>query len=319
MMQRVFLNALSIPEDIQSDAYVHRTALRLFWETNPEEFALSACAETIRRSGEALLSIINDILDLSKSEEGMMELECQPFNLQRRIEATLDFVSVRASEKGLRLLCIIEDDVPSVIMGDPTRLGQILTNLLNNAVKFTERGDVTVSVSGRKQEDSTYEIHFEVKDTGIGVPEDKIERLFQPFSQVDASTTRKYGGTGLGLAISRRLVNLMGGRIWMESIVGIGSTFHFTILAESDPDALVDNSESFYVQMPEIDGLEATLAIRQRWKCGPKIIAMTVSALKGDREMCLKAGMDDYHSKPVSMEELARKLSRYRSSVDNPG
>ncbi len=337
-------------------------------------------AETIRSSGEALLSIINDILDLSKSEEGMMELECQPFNLQRRIEATLDFVSLRASEKGLKLTCIIEDDVPSVIMGDPTRLGQILTNLLNNAVKFTERGKVTVSVSGRKQEDTTYEIHFEVKDTGIGIPEDKIERLFQPFSQVDASTTRKYGGTGLGLAISRKLVNLMGGRIWVESIAGIGSTFHFTILAESDSDALVDKFESISgedlshaeidhtlrillaednvvnqkvtqkmlnklgyratvaangievlqalekqhydvilmdVQMPEIDGLEATLAIRQRWKCGPKIIAMTASALKGDREMCLAAGMDDYLSKPVSMEELARKLSRYRSSVDN--
>ena len=274
----------------------------------------------------------------------------------------------------------IENDVPSVILGDPTRLGQILTNLLNNAVKFTERGKVTISVSGRKQEDSTYEIHFAVEDTGIGIPEDKIERLFQPFSQVDASTTRKYGGTGLGLAISKRLVNLMGGKMWVESIVGIGSTFHFTMMAESNTDVLVDNFESasgedlshadidrtlrillaednvvnqkvtqkmlsklgyratvvangievlqaldnqhydvilMDVQMPEIDGLEATRAIRQRWKDGPKIIAMTASALKGDREMCLAAGMDDYISKPVRMEDLARKLSRYRSSVDN--
>ncbi len=337
-------------------------------------------AETIRSSGEALLSIINDILDLSKSDGGMMELERKPFNLQRRIEATFNFVAVRASEKGLKMEYIIEDDVPSVILGDPTRLGQILTNLLNNAVKFTERGKVTISVSGRKQEDSTYEIHFAVEDTGIGIPEGKRERLFQPFSQVDASTTRKYGGTGLGLAISKRLVNLMGGKMWVESIVGIGSTFHFTIMAESNTDLLVDNCESasgedldhadidctlgillaednvvnqkvtqkmlsklgyratvvangievlqalenqhydvilMDVQMPEIDGLEATRAIRQRWKDGPKIIAMTASALKGDREMCLAAGMDDYISKPVSMEELARKLSRYRSSVDN--
>jgi len=337
-------------------------------------------AETIRSSGEALLSIINDILDLSKSDGGMMELERQPFNLQHRIEATFAFVSARASEKGLKMEYTIENDVPSVILGDPTRLGQILTNLLNNAVKFTERGKVTISVSGRKQEDSTYEIHFAVEDTGIGIPEDKIERLFQPFSQVDASTTRKYGGTGLGLAISKRLVNLMGGKMWVESIVGIGSTFHFTIMAESNTDVLVDNFESasgedlshadidrtlrillaednvvnqkvtqkmlsklgyratvvangievlqalenqhydvilMDVQMPEIDGLEATRAIRQRWKDGPKIIAMTASALKGDREMCLAAGMDDYISKPVRMEDLARKLSRYRSSVDN--
>ena len=337
-------------------------------------------AETIRSSGEALLSIINDILDLSKSDGGMMELERQPFNLQRRIEATLDFVAVRASEKGLKLDYAIEDDVPSVILGDPTRFGQILTNLLNNAVKFTERGTVEISVSGRKQEDERYEIHFAVKDTGIGIPENKIERLFQPFSQVDASTTRKYGGTGLGLAISRRLVNLMGGKIWAKSIVGVGSTFHFTISAESSFEVPLDNFECasekdlnhaeidhtlrillaednlvnqkvaqkmlsklgygatvaangievlqalenqhfdvilMDVQMPEIDGLEATRSIRKRWRDGPKIIAMTASALKGDREMCLAAGMDDYISKPVSMEELARTLCRYRSSVNN--
>ena len=135
--------------------------------------------------------------------------------------------------KALNTAYDTDKDTPEVILGDPTRLRQILVNLLSNAVKFTEKGRVVISVFSRKLEGDDYEIHFAVKDTGIGIPEDKLGRLFQSFSQVDASTTRRYGGTGLGLVISKKLVEMMGGKIWVESEVGRGSTFHFTIQAES--------------------------------------------------------------------------------------
>ncbi|MEB3828045.1 PAS domain S-box protein [Phormidium sp. CCY1219] len=201
--------------------------------------------ETIRTSGDALLTIINDILDFSKIESGKLELEEQPFNLQLCVEESLDLVASRAAEKGLELAYIIHPDTPLGIVGDVTRLRQILVNLLSNAVKFTDRGEVVVSVkrvdppsepSGLPRSDSPrsklYHLQLAVRDTGIGIPEQRMERLFKSFSQVDSSTTRKYGGTGLGLAISKRLSELMGGTMWVESQEGIGSTFYFTILAE---------------------------------------------------------------------------------------
>ncbi|MGZ9222787.1 MAG: response regulator, partial [Anaerolineales bacterium] len=191
-------------------------------------------AEVIRNSGETLLTIINDILDFSKIESGKMELEFLPFNLRDCIESALDLVVTRAAEHHLDLACLIDEDVPQAIYGDVTRVRQILLNLLSNAVKFTERGEVVITVS-RDQETEAIGLknylHFTVRDTGIGIPKDRMNRLFASFSQVDASTTRKYGGTGLGLAISKRLVNLMGGEIWVESegIPGRGATFHFTV------------------------------------------------------------------------------------------
>jgi len=187
--------------------------------------------ETIRSSGDFLLSVINNILDFSKIESGKIELEAQPFDLKDCIEGSLDLIATDASKKGLNLSYFIDQSAPGTIIGDPARLRQVLINLLNNAVKFTDKGEVTIAVSGRKLEDNNYEIQFAVKDTGIGIPEDKISRLFQPFSQVDASATRRLRGTGLGLAISKHLVEMMGGRIWAESEIGKGSTFHFTILA----------------------------------------------------------------------------------------
>ena len=205
--------------------------------------------ETIRSSGELLLSLINDILDFSKIEAGKLDLETHPFNLIICIEESLDLLSSKAAEKGLDLAYEIDAAVPSMLVGDVTRLRQILVNLLSNAVKFTEAGHVLVSVNAQKLEaatedcsidpginldfskDSVYEIHFAVKDTGIGIPLEHQDRLFKSFSQVAASTTRQYGGTGLGLAISKRLSNLMGGKMWVESEVGQGSTFHFTLLA----------------------------------------------------------------------------------------
>jgi PAS domain S-box-containing protein len=197
-------------------------------------------AEVIRNSGETLLTIINDILDFSKIESGKMELEYLPFNLRECIESALDLVVTRAAEHHLDLACIIDEDVPQAIYGDVTRVRQILLNLLSNAVKFTESGEVVVTVS-RDQETEAIGLknylHFSVRDTGIGIPKDRMHRLFASFSQVDASTTRKYGGTGLGLAISKRLVNIMGGEIWIESegIAGKGATFHFTIAGVPAP------------------------------------------------------------------------------------
>jgi PAS domain S-box-containing protein len=190
-------------------------------------------AEVIRGSGDTLLTVINDILDFSKIEAGKLELEAQPFDLRECVEGALDLVATRAAEKGIDLAYLMGDGVPAAIVGDVTRLRQVLLNLLSNAVKFTERGEVVLSVSARRtgRGKHRHELTFTVRDTGIGIPADRLGRLFQSFSQVDASTTRRYGGTGLGLAISQRLTELMGGKIGVTSEVGTGSEFHFTIPA----------------------------------------------------------------------------------------
>lgn len=198
-------------------------------------------AETIRSSGDALLTIINDILDFSKIEAGKMDLDSQPLDVRECIESALDLVAAQASDKNLDLAYLIDSQVPSAIMGDVTRVRQIMLNLLSNACKFTDQGEVVLSVQVAEgtnlspiQPEKTM-LHFSVKDTGIGIPPERINRLFLSFSQVDSSTTRKYGGTGLGLAISKRLSELMGGTMWVESEVNKGSIFHFTIQAETLP------------------------------------------------------------------------------------
>jgi PAS domain S-box len=336
------------------------------------------CVEMIRISGDTLLSIINNILDLTKIEANMTELEHRPIDVKGCIESSMDLVSGSVGNKRIKFSYKIEENVPQFIMGDPTRLCQILMNLLNNAVKFTEQGEIAVSVSSTNLDGGEYEIHFAVKDTGIGIPEDKMSRLFRSFSQVDASTARKYGGTGLGLAISKKLTEMMNGRMWVESAVGEGSVFHFTIradpiigepldlskldslyaqgkqeikdlersnselnillaednvvnqivtkkmlnklgynadVASSGIEALKALEKKRYdlvfmdVQMPEMDGLEAAREIRRRWpEGGPKIIAVTASALKGDQEMCLAAGMDGYIMKPTKIEAIREAL-----------
>jgi len=187
--------------------------------------------ETIRSSGDALLTVINEILDFTKIELGSLELDIHPFDVRRAIEASLDLVAGTAAEKDINLAYLVEDSVPPVVVSDGTRLRQVLVNILSNAVKFTRRGEVVVNVEAVPSGASAYEVHFSVSDTGIGISEDELGKLFKPFSQVDASTTREYGGTGLGLVISKRLCEIMGGRIWVESAPGHGSTFHFTILA----------------------------------------------------------------------------------------
>jgi signal transduction histidine kinase/CheY-like chemotaxis protein len=196
-----------------------------------EEFA-----GTIRTCGRELLTILNDILDFSKIESGKLELECAPFRLDRCVEDALDIFGPAAAAKNLVLAYLLEAGTPLTILGDVSRLRQILVNLIGNAIKFTERGEVVVSVSAHQPGSACAghsELNFQVRDTGIGIPADRVDRLFQSFTQVDASTSRRYGGTGLGLAISKRLAEIMGGRIFVESEVGTGSTFHLVILAKT--------------------------------------------------------------------------------------
>jgi CheY-like chemotaxis protein/HPt (histidine-containing phosphotransfer) domain-containing protein/anti-sigma regulatory factor (Ser/Thr protein kinase) len=189
-------------------------------------------AETIRMSGQHLLTVINQILDFSKIESGKVELEQAPFDLADCIEESLQLVAPKVAGTDIELTYTLDDATPRLVVGDAARLRQVLVNLLANAIKFTPAGEVGVTVSARRLEGLRREVHFAVRDTGIGIPKDRFDRLFKVFSQVDVSTTRRYGGTGLGLAISKRLSELMGGRIWAESEPGKGSTFHFTIVAD---------------------------------------------------------------------------------------
>ncbi len=354
------------------NAIIGLTGLLLDMNLSPEQ---RECAEMVRKSGDVLMDLINDILDFSKIEEGKRELEKQPFDLKSCIDGSMDLVASTAAEKFIALSSKISDRVPKIVVGDVTSLRQVLVNLLGNAVKFTDIGDVSVTVDCRQKQGGDIELCFAVMDTGIGIPKDSLGSLFQSFSQVDSSLARRYGGTGLGLAISKRLVELMGGRIWVESEPGIGSTFHFTIsvqpamtehatpaeepfhqgcpkadrldrlrlllaednlinqkvalmmlrklgiradVAANGMEVLMALERQHYdivlmdVQMPDMDGFETTRIIRERWPKGmPYIIALTAHCLEGDRERCLCAGMNDYISKPVRMEELTKALCRY--------
>jgi len=327
----------------------------------------------VKSSADGLLQIINDILDFSKIEAGKLELEAAPFGLRALVAETGLFLAFGAREKGVALRYTVEENVPDHLSGDSLRLRQVLTNLVGNSVKFTREGEVLLSVALESRQAVGVSLHFTIQDTGIGISEEQQARLFQSFQQADTSTTRKYGGTGLGLCIAKRIVEMMGGRIWVDSQLGVGSTFHFTakftsvaeeqsrpkpqahtptvstpagpsriLLAEDNPInqrvavALLKSMghtvevasnglqaverlerEQFDlvlmdVQMPEMDGLTAAAHIRRRERdTGDHvpIIAMTAQAMRGDRELCLAAGMDAYVSKPVSRRELAEAIA----------
>jgi two-component system sensor histidine kinase/response regulator len=340
-------------------------------------------ATNIKTSADSLLTIINDILDFSKIEAGKMTFEKVGFDLHEVVENSAALLSPHAEAKEVSLTCSISPAVNSQLVGDPSRLRQILLNLLGNAVKFTERGGVTLTV--RQAETPGDQVYFSVSDTGIGLSEEAQKNLFQSFTQADASTTRRYGGSGLGLAICRKLVELMGGSIGVESSLGKGSTFWFTLplisshttktvtngmaaptpppshlngsvlsveagdtcilLAEDNPinqlvavqqlkktgfnnvdvarnglEALESWRQKLHTiilmdcQMPEMDGFTASQKIREMEKTdglpASWIIALTASAMQGDREKCLSAGMNDYISKPVSKDTLKLALEK---------
>jgi two-component system sensor histidine kinase/response regulator len=183
----------------------------------------------VRLSAESLLSIINDILDFSKIEAGKLDIEAIPFDLRESLGETMRSLSVRAHQKGLELIYDVQPDVPEALLGDPGRIRQVLVNLVGNAIKFTEKGEVFIEVAEESQDDRSTCLHFTVKDTGVGIPAEKQGKIFEAFSQADGSMARKYGGTGLGLTICTRLIALMGGSLWVESQLGEGSKFHFTL------------------------------------------------------------------------------------------
>jgi signal transduction histidine kinase/ActR/RegA family two-component response regulator len=333
-------------------------------------------ADTARLSGEALLGLVNNVLDLAKIEAGRIEIEAAPFELETLIEAVAAPFRDAALDRGLSIAVLVPSGVPRLLVGDPHRLRQVLTNLVGNAVKFTEQGRVAVRVAVDQEDDRDIVLAFTVEDTGPGIPESEQARIFDAFAQADASTTRRHGGTGLGLAICRHLCELMGGHISVHSIPGQGATFHFTarfarVPAETPPaqqpsmpeaaanDARIaarvllveDNRVNLLValgmlnrigctvetastgreaaerfapgrydlvlmdcQMPDMDGFEATAAIRAREASGAShtpIVALTANAVEGDRDQCLAAGMDDYLAKPFRLTELRRVVGRW--------
>lgn len=249
-------------------------------------------SETIRQSSEALLAIINDILDFSKIEAGKLDMEHRPFSLRECVESALDLLAARAAEKGLELAYIFEVGTPEEIIGDEVRLGQILANLLSNAVKFTEAGEVVLSVRSEPttlDRSETITLHFSVRDTGIGIPADRLDRLFRSFSQVDTSTTRRYGGTGLGLAISQRLSQLMGGRMWVESEPALGSTFHFTIQVKpvpAEPENFLEDEQPLLkdkrilIVEDNLTNRRILYQMAESWQMSPQATASSFQALE---------------------------------------
>jgi PAS domain S-box-containing protein len=332
--------------------------------------------DVIATSCDSLLTIINDILDFSKIEAGKLDLERTPVNVRACFHHVTSLMSRIAAEKGIALDCHIANDVPEQIQSDATRLRQILLNLMSNAVKFTPAGRVSVTARVTTIDSNRTEIHTAITDTGIGIPADRLANLFEAFEQGDASMTRQFGGTGLGLTIGKRLVELMGGRMWVESKQGVGSTFHFTIIADvipiapvvtQTPEAFVsevkqplaillaeDNHinrrvatlmlkklgyeidmattglEAFDkarlrtydvilmdMQMPDMDGVQATRKIRSELpnSAQPYIIALTANVLQESQEACLRAGMNDFVTKPLDLPKLTAALARAAAQV----
>ncbi len=268
------------------NAVIGMTNLMLDTPLNPEQ---KEFIETIRSSGDGLLDVINDILDFSKIEAGRLDLESQAFDLSDTIESSIYLLAQKAAEKGIELLYLIGEEVPRNVMGDSTRLRQVLVNLLSNAIKFTDKGEIFTSVHSRQLNPFLYEVEFAVRDTGIGIPKERHDRLFHSFSQVDASTTRKYGGTGLGLSICKRIVEKMDGRMWFESDSGKGSTFYFTIhVAPGEAtEGITAREGSLYLEEKRVLVVDDNQTNRQilthqltSWKMSPYVVESGKEALE---------------------------------------
>ncbi len=324
--------------------------------------------QTIKRSGEALLSLINDILDFSKIESGELEFESIEFDPELLAFDVCELVRPRIGNNPVELLCSIADNVPTLVKGDPLRFRQVITNLLGNAPKFTEKGEIRLSLDVDEETGDKVKLHATISDTGIGIPKDKVGAIFEPFQQADGSTTRKYGGTGLGLSICKQLANMMDGDAWAESEEGKGSTFHFTSWQEKvtrqpsprvSPEALnnkrvlvVDDNagnrqilkqflaaakvaaecldsgkavvealkkaradkKPFHVclvdlNMPEMDGYAVARQVREAFDKPPLLLALS-SSLERDAQKCETAGFDGFLSKPVRRQRLLQMISR---------
>ncbi len=275
---------------------------------------------TIRLSGEQLLVIINDILDFSKIESEKLELESQPFDLRECIEDSMDLISTKVAEQDIELFYNIDENTPYAINGDITRLRQILTNLLSNAVKFTHKGEVEISVTSEHLDFKEYLFKFNVRDTGLGIPESKLDKLFKPFSQVDSSTTRTFGGTGLGLVISKRIVELMGGEIGFSSVEGEGSNFYFTIKAES---VTSDKKVYLFESSPKLLGKRVLIIdqnksngtmlnnLAKRWRMSSDLIT-NISELKTKFE-----NHDDYDLFIINTSKLNSKVHTLIDEIKN--
>jgi signal transduction histidine kinase/DNA-binding response OmpR family regulator len=278
--------------------------------------------ETIRSSGNALMAIINDILDYSKIDGDKLKLDIQPFLLAKCIEVSIDLVAASAAEKGLELTYFQDESIPTMLVGDENRLRQILTNLLGNAVKFTEKGEIVLSVSSTPLRDSQIKLNFAIKDTGIGISQQNLGKLFQPFTQVDSSTTRYYGGTGLGLAISRKLVEMMGGNISVESTAGKGSTFYFTVNCSVPADNDLPSHEDLSLAKKSVLIIESSESVRkmlikaaESWR----IKALAISEGKDAAEI-LRREKYDYMIMDALLPDMDRGqlLSQIRAMPSHP-